>query len=41
MDIFFDINIDKNIVQIHNDKNIKLLGKNLIDISLEAYQYIC
>ena len=30
------LGIDENIIQIHNDKNIKLLGPDLIDITLEA-----
>ena len=32
--------IDKNIIQIYNDKDIELLSKNLIDIVLEAFQCI-
>ena len=27
---------DKNIIQINNDKNIKLFDQNLIDVTLEA-----
>ena len=34
----FDIN--KYIIEINNDKNIKLLGQNLINIILEARQYV-
>ena len=37
MGISIIISIDENIVQIYNDKNVKLLGKNLIDVSLETY----
>lgn len=28
--------IDQNIIQIHDDKNVKLFGKNFINIALEA-----
>ena len=34
----FDIN--KDIIQINNNKNIKLLGQDFIDITLEACRYI-
>ena len=32
--LIFDI--DEDIIQINNNKNIKLLGQDLIDITLEA-----
>ena len=35
--IFVIINIDEDIIQIHDSKNVKLLSKNLVDIFLEAY----
>ena len=34
---FVIIGVDKNIVQIYNDKNVELLSKNLINIFLKAY----
>lgn len=40
MAISFFISIDKNIVQIHNDKIIELHGKNLINVFLEACRCI-
>ena len=30
------ISMDEDIIQIHNNKNVKLLNKNLVDISLKA-----
>lgn len=33
-------NIDKNVIQVDNNKNIKLLSQNLINIALEASQSI-
>ena len=35
------INIDKDVVQIHNDKDIELLSKDLVDKSLETYWCVC
>ena len=40
VDISVIISIDEDDVQIHDDKDIKLLGKDLIDVSLEVC-YIC
>lgn len=40
MNIFFVIGIDGDIIQIHNDKDIKFFSKNLIDISLGSRQCI-
>lgn len=34
--IFIIINIDKNIVQIYNDEDVGLFGKDFIDIFLET-----
>ena len=31
------INMDENVIQIHNDKDVKLLSKDLVDIFLEVY----
>ena len=31
------INGDEDVVQIYDDKDVKLLSKNLIDVSLKAY----
>ena len=31
---------NKDVIQIHNDKDFKLLRKDLVNISLEACQYI-
>ena len=41
MAIYFVINIDKNTIHIHNDKDIELFNKDLIDIFLKACQHIC
>lgn len=41
MAIFFANSIDKDLFQIYNNKNIELFSKDIIDISLKAYQYIC
>ena len=32
--------IGKNIIQINNKKNVKFFGQNLVDGTLETYQYI-
>lgn len=40
MTISVIISIDKNIIQIYNTKNIKLLSKYLVNISLKACRYI-
>ena len=40
MTILGIISVNQNVVQIHNDKNVELLSKNLIDKSLEAYKYV-
>ena len=37
MSIIFVIDINKDIIWIYNNKNIKLLDKDLIDVILEAY----
>ena len=34
------LDIDKDIIQINNNKNIKLLSQNLINITLEACRSI-
>lgn len=36
MTISIIINVSENVVQIYNDKDVVLFGKDLIDISLEA-----
>ena len=36
VNIFVIISVDEDVVQIHNDKDVKLLSKDLVDISLEA-----
>ena len=36
MAIFVIINVDNNVVQIYNNKDIKLFSKNLIEVSLKA-----
>ena len=41
MTISFIINVDKDIIQIHDDKDIKLFSKNLINKLLEAYKCVC
>ena len=35
------ININENVIQMHNDKDVKLLSKYLVDVSLEAYWCVC
>ena len=35
------ISVDQNVIQIHNDENVKLLGKDLVDVSLEACWCVC
>lgn len=40
MAISFNICIDKNIIQIYNDKDIKFFNKNFVDLSLKVCQYI-
>lgn len=32
--------IDKDIIQLHYDKDVKLLFQDLMDITMEAHQYI-
>ena len=39
--IFVIISIDKDVVQMYNDKNIQLLSKKIVDKFLEAYKCIC
>ena len=34
------VSVDKDIIQIYNDKNIKFFYKNLINIALERYRSI-
>lgn len=41
MAISIIINLNKNIIQIHNNKNVKFLGKDFVNIFLEACQSIC
>ena len=41
MAIFVLIGVDEDILQIHNEENIKLFRKNFIDIFLEACWYVC
>ena len=36
MTISITINIHENVIQIHNNKDVKFLSKNLVNISLEA-----
>ena len=33
--------VDKDVVQIHNDKDIKLLNKDFVDKLMKAYKYVC
>ena len=42
MDIAFSLvfGIDEDIIQIHNDKNIKFFREDLIDVALECCQSI-
>lgn len=40
MAFFFVFNIDKDIVKVYNNKNIKLFCQNLIDISFKYGWYI-
>lgn len=41
VNIFVIINEDEYIVQIYNNKDIKLFGKNFVNIFLKACWYIC
>ena len=41
MTIFVITSVDKNVVQIHNNKNVKLFGKDLVDKFLKACKYVC
>ena len=34
--IFIIINVDEDIIQIYNDKDIKLPSKDFVDVSLEV-----
>ena len=38
--IFFVLTIDKDIIKIHNNKDIKLFYKDLVNIALEGCQSI-
>ena len=40
MTISIIINIDKDVIQIKNNESVEFLSKNLVDVSLEACQYI-
>ena len=40
MTVFFIFDINKNIVEIYNNKNIKLFHKDLIYVALESGRYI-
>ena len=40
MTFFFNFDIDKNVIKIHNNKNIKFFCKDLINIALESCQNI-
>ena len=41
MTISVIISVDGDVVQIHNDENVKLLSKDLVDKSLEACRCVC
>ena len=34
------LDINKDIIQVKNDKNVKIFGQDLIDITLKAHRYI-
>ncbi len=36
----FTLSIDKNVVKIYNNKNVKFLCQDLIDVVIESGQYI-
>ena len=36
MTISVIISVDQDVIQVHNDKNVKLLHKDFVDLSLEA-----
>ncbi len=40
MTLYFIFGVDKNVIQVYNDKNIKLFCKNYIDIFLKNDWYI-
>ena len=35
------INVNEDVIQIHDDKDIELFSKDLVDVSLEAYWCVC
>ena len=41
MTISIIINVDEDVIQIYNDKYIKLLSNDLVNVSLEACWCVC
>ena len=37
---FFTFNVNKNIIEIYNNKDIKFFCQNLVDIALKNSQYV-
>ena len=40
MSISVIISVDKDVIQVHYDKDVNLLSKDLVDISLEACRHV-
>ena len=40
MSLAWVFGIDKDVIKVNNDKNIKFLGQDLINIALEAGRYV-
>ena len=40
MSLAWIFGVDEDIIEINNDKNIKFLGQDLVNIALEADRYV-
>ena len=41
MTISVIINVDQDVIQVNNDKDVKLLQIDFVDVSLKACWYVC
>ena len=41
MSISIIISVDQNVIQVLDNEDVKLLGKDLVDVSLEACWCVC
>ena len=41
MSISIIFSVNQDVIQVHNDKNVKLFCKDLVDLFLEACWYVC